>query len=106
MQFYNVYVIELDKRVLNNKKFIEKNPDYQAGKPCVYVGQTAKSPEERFQQHKSGFRANRFVKKLGLKLKENIFKRHNPMTSRAQAESKEAWLAENLRKKGYAVWWN
>ena len=48
---HSIYVIELRKEVLSNKKFREKNPNYKPGKPCVYVGMTGKSPEERFQQH-------------------------------------------------------
>ena len=35
---HNVYVIELDMDVLYEPKFKKANPDYQAGKPCVYVG--------------------------------------------------------------------
>ena len=48
---YSIYVIELDKNILELKKFREENPNYIDGKPCVYVGYTSKSPEERFEQH-------------------------------------------------------
>ena len=48
MTTHNIYVIELDKEVLSKKKFREANPDYEEGKPCVYVGMTNKTPEERF----------------------------------------------------------
>lgn len=37
-----VSVIELDKDVLYESKFKKANPDYLAGKPCVYVGMTGR----------------------------------------------------------------
>jgi len=32
-------------------------------KACYYVGQTTHDPITRFQQHKMGYKANRYVKK-------------------------------------------
>ena len=62
--FY-VYMIHLSKEVLikdapdkgrwTSKKFIKKNPQYDLKskvKPCVYIGYTSISPEERYLQHK------------------------------------------------------
>jgi len=103
---YNVYVIELDKAVLGKRKFEEVNPDYDPAKPCVYVGQSAKKPEGRFQQHLAGEHANPLVKRYGVRLKPKLYEKYNPLPSRIKAESKEKWLAEKLRKKGYGVWWN
>ena len=40
-----VYVIELDKKVLEVKKFRKENSQYKKGNPCVYVGQTSKTPK-------------------------------------------------------------
>jgi hypothetical protein len=37
---HHVYVIELSKDVLFEPRFRKNNPDYRAGKPCVYVGMT------------------------------------------------------------------
>jgi len=37
---YHVYVVELSNDVLFNARFMRSNPDYQLGKPCVYVGMT------------------------------------------------------------------
>lgn len=103
---YNLYVIELDKDVLDVKKFRDANSDYIDGYPCVYVGQTAKSPDDRFDQHKSGIKANRYAKKYGLRLRYKLFEQYNPIATRKEAEYKEALLGEHLRKKGFAVWWN
>ena len=103
MSQYSVYVIELDKAILSSRKFRAKNPNYVTGKPCVYVGKTVRTPEERFQQHKRGYRAARFVKRFGIRLKPRLFAKYNPMT-RKQADEMEPELARRLRKRGYAVW--
>lgn len=103
---YNLYVIDLDKDVLSVKKFRDANPDYIEDYPCVYVGQTAKDPDDRFDQHKAGIKANRYAKKYGLRLRYKLFEKYNPIATREEAEYKEELLAEHLRKRGFAVWWN
>ena len=103
---YNIYVIDLDKEVLNIKKFREMNPNYINDYPCVYVVQTAKSPDDRFDQHKAGIKANRYAKKYGLSLRYKLFEKYNPISTRKEAEYKEELLGEHLRKRGFAVWWN
>ena len=103
---YNVYVIKLDKEVLESKKFREKNPHMKPRLACYYVGQTTHNPETRFKQHKAGYKANRFVKKYGLKLVPRKFKKLNPIKKREEAEKIERWLTEKLRKKGHGVWSN
>jgi|TARA_B100000315_G_C14559401_1_gene579769 predicted GIY-YIG superfamily endonuclease len=100
MTTHNIYVIELDKEVLEKKRFKEANPDYIEGNPCVYVGMTSKSPEERFKQHKEGYRASRIVKKFGVRLKPRQYESHNPM-SRDEASEMEFEKARRLRKKGW-----
>ena len=98
-----IYVIELDKAVLSKKKFREANPDYEEGKPCVYVGMTGKSPEQKFQEHKSGYKSNGFVKQFGTKLKPRQYESLNPMTY-VEACKMEVEKARRLRQRGYAVW--
>ena len=105
MTTYNIYVIELDKKVLERNRFKEANPDYIEDKPCVYVGMTSKSPEERFKQHKEGRRAARFVTQFGIRLKPRQYESHNPM-SRDEASEMEFEKARRLRKKGWGVWVN
>ena len=78
---YNIYVIDLDKDVLSIKKFRDMNPDYMDDYPCVYVGQTAKSPDDRFDKHKAGIHANRYAKKYGLRLRYKLFEQYNPIFS-------------------------
>jgi len=100
---YSVYVIELKPDVLEDKKFREANPDHDPAKACLYVGMTGLDPKERFENHKRGHRGNKYVKKHWLYLRPRLFQKYNPMT-RAEAETKEVELAEELRAKGYAVW--
>ncbi|MBU0498342.1 MAG: GIY-YIG nuclease family protein [Candidatus Thermoplasmatota archaeon] len=103
---YNVYVIELDKEVLLSKKFREKNPRMKTRLACYYVGQTSHDPETRFEQHKAGYKANRFVKRYGMRLVPRKFRKYNPIEKREDAEILEQWLARKLRKKGHGVWSN
>ena len=99
---HNVYVVELDKKVLKNAKFAKANPNHKWWKPCVYVGMTGLTPEERFENHKKGYRASKWVRDYGKRLKPRLYKRYNPMT-RSEAEKMEKELARRLRKRGYAV---
>jgi len=61
---YHVYVVELSDDVLLNARFMRSNPDYQQGKPCVYVGMTGLDPDVRFDKHKAGIQANRYVQEF------------------------------------------
>ena len=74
MKQYYVYVIELDEKVTTHKKFRLKNPNYIRGNGCVYVGQSARKPEIRFEQHKEGYKANYFAKLYGIKLLPVFYK--------------------------------
>src|SRR4029077_3347782 len=54
---YYVYVIELSKRVFTeNARFRAANPQFNGVLECLYVGMTSKTPAQRFQQHKTGYR--------------------------------------------------
>jgi hypothetical protein len=112
---YQVYVVELSRRVFNeNARFRAANPQFNGVLECLYVGMTSKTPAERFKQHKTGY-----INKKGHKLSANIVEKYGsylrpslydhlnlkPMT-RDAALLMEAKLAWDLRKKGYAVWFN
>lgn len=100
---HNVYVVELDPAVLNLARFRRSNPERDMLKPCVYVGMTGLSPEERFAKHKAGVRANRYVQRYGLRLLPQLYAYANPMPYGAAREM-EVELAIALREQGYAVW--
>jgi hypothetical protein len=60
MAKYSVYVIELDPEVRQIQKFRNRNPAMNPLKPCFYVGSTWRTPDERYDQHKQGYKANRY----------------------------------------------
>ena len=59
---HSVYVVELHKDVLYDRRFVAANPRFDRFLPCVYVGATGLTPEQRFANHKAGRQANRFVR--------------------------------------------
>jgi len=71
---YNVYVIELSRDVLQHSKFVDANPYMRADKPCVYVGSTYLTPEERYQQHLDGYKSNRYAHEYAIQLKPRLYK--------------------------------
>ena len=100
---HSVYVVELSSDVLNEARFRKSNPGYVLGKPCVYVGMTGLSPDERFDKHKAGIKANRFVRLYGLRLLPHLYEVYNPMPYEAAREM-EVELGIGLREDGYGVW--
>ena len=103
---YYIYIIELDKSVGTINKFRKENSQFLLGSQCFYVGQSAKSPEVRFKQHKNGYKANRYAKKYGLKLVPQLYEKYNPIPTRKDAEELEEYVAQKLRKQGFGVWYN
>lgn len=89
-QLYYVYVIELSDEV---------GPRVEPSKPCVYVGQSAVTPEERFQQHLDGYKSSRYVRSFGVKLKPRLYRNYGPYLTRDESVDAERRLAERLRRK-------
>jgi hypothetical protein len=115
MATYCVYVIELSKKVFSeNRKFREANPQFNGVLECLYVGMTSKTPKERFEQHKTGYRnkkgvnlSSSIVRKYGLYLRPSLYEHYNKKgLTREQALELEKKLSMELRKMGYAVWFN
>jgi hypothetical protein len=112
---YRVYVIELSKRVFTeNTRFRLANPQFNGVLECLYVGMTSKTPQERLHHHKSGYRNQKghklsanIVQKYGRYLRPSLYDHINskPM-NRQQALLMEKKLALDLRRQGYAVWFN
>ncbi|MBN1893125.1 hypothetical protein JW906_01470 [bacterium] len=100
---HNVYVVELDPSVHENARFAAANPGCSTDLPCVYVGLTGMTPEERFERHKAGIQASYFVKRYGLRLLPDLYGHLNPMPYDAARDMEEE-LAEDLRREGYGVW--
>ena len=90
---FSVYVVELDPCAAADP-----------GIGCVYVGETALPPQERWWRHKAGGRtASRVVTRFGRCLRPDLVEGVGPFNSRAQAEVAEATLAAKLRHQGYVV---
>ena len=111
---YTIYVIELSKRVFTeNAKFRNANPQFNGVLECLYVGMTSKSPKERFLQHKSGYRnkkgykiSSNIVEKYGTYLRPSLYNHIDPFFNRAEALIAEEQISLELRREGYAVWFN
>ena len=102
---HNVYVVELSKEVLDEKKFLKSNPGYVRGMPCVYVGMTGHDPDHRFDQHKAGIKSNKYAMKYGIRLMPEIYANLNPMPY-GDAQYMEVDLAIRLQQLRYGVWQN
>jgi hypothetical protein len=100
---HHVYVVELDAAVMNDRRYARANPDWDATRPCLYVGMTGLTPELRFARHKAGVKANRYVQQFGLRLLPQLYAYANPMPYGAAREM-ELELADGLRAERYAVW--
>lgn len=72
----------------------KKRPGY-----ALYVGRTIRKPEVRFQQHKDGFKASKYVRKYGICLLPELYEHLNPMSS-AESIELEVNIAEALKKAG------
>jgi hypothetical protein len=112
---YCVYVIELSKKVFTeNWKFRSANPQYNGVLECLYVGMTSKAPADRLEQHKTAYRnkkghklSSNIVFKYGTYLRPTLYNEINlKKMTRQEALKMEAKLSWDLRKKGYAVWFN
>jgi predicted GIY-YIG superfamily endonuclease len=93
---YTVYIVELSRDCVKQ--------------PCalapLYVGQTAHTPEERFQQHKAGgLLAAKKVYLFGKHLRRDLMKGIGPFPTRREAEKAERQVAEALQKRGHRVFW-
>lgn len=78
----------------------------------VDVGMTSRTPQERFQQHRTGYRnakglklSSEIVRKYGRYHRPSLYRDIGPF-SRAEALEEEKGLTLELRRKGYAVWSN
>ena len=99
---HSVYVILLDNVVAKHSSIVQLNPKRDPFKPCVYVGMTGLPVDERFENHKNGYKSARLVRKYGVRLLPEMYEHLNPMPYEHAAQM-EKDLAEDLRIQGYAV---
>lgn len=65
----------------------------------IYVGQTARDPDQRFDQHKAGYKASGAVRRFGVQLLPDIVAHLNPV-ARWEAVELEAAIAVALTGAG------
>ena len=99
---HHVYVVLLSVEAARLKDVRAANPDRDPARPCLYVGMTGLTPEERFANHKSGLKAAKVVQQYGIRLLPEFYELYNPMPFEAAVEM-ERELAEDLRAQGYTV---
>ena len=104
---YTVYVVELREDAwTNSRKLRDENPRGSLSQPCVYVGYTGKTPEERFEDHRGGGRLSApLVHRYGVRMRPDLFGDTSAeITTTAEAEAAERAHAERLRSMGLRVW--
>jgi hypothetical protein len=89
-----VYVIELDRAAGRRR-----DPRI----PWLYVGSSARSPERRFEQHLSGYRSARLVKRFALRLRPDLYEDLEPVRSSLAAVEAEAERARELAACGFVA---
>jgi hypothetical protein len=93
---YSIYVIELSRDCTKERCSLAP----------LYVGQTAHSPEHRFEQHKAGGKLSAAKPRLfGVKLRYDLMKGIGPCSTRTEAEAMERAVAEALERRGHRVFW-
>ena len=90
---YTIYIINL---------IDESAPDPAPGK-WVYVGETSKTPEERFDEHKNGIRDNKAAREYGRDLNYELMKDIPQVRFKLDSKCLEAQTGEELRGRGYVV---
>ena len=65
----------------------------------LYVGETSRDPDIRFDQHKTGYKASRWVNRFGVRLLPDLVGHLSPLR-RWEAVELEAALAEELARGG------
>jgi hypothetical protein len=99
---HSVYVVLLGPAAGRLRTVRAVNPGRDPKKPCVYVGMTGLTPEERFANHKAGIKDAWVVQRYGLRLLPELYQHLNPMPFEAAVQM-EVDLAEDLRRAGYTV---
>ena len=90
---YTIYVINLEET--------PDEPDDSRG--SIYVGQTALSKEERFENHKNGHKGSKWVKKYGIDINEELCESSPQVRTLQEAEDLEAKAASQLEEDGWTV---
>src|SRR5206468_13001325 len=99
---HSVYVVMLANAVAKHPSILRVNPQRDQLKPCVYVGMTGLPVDQRFENHKNGYKSALVVKKYGVRLMPELYQHLNPMPLEGAAQM-EIELAADLRTAGYTA---
>lgn len=89
-----VYVIELDRTAGRRR-----DPRI----PWVYVGSSARKPEERFEQHRRGYKSSGLVKRFALRLRPDLYEDLGAFRGSKQACRAELARARELADCGFVA---
>jgi hypothetical protein len=92
-EVYTIYIINL----------VDESGSDPAPRKWVYVGETSKTPEERFDEHKNGTRDNKDAREHGRDLNYDLMKDIPQVRFRQDSQWLEADTGEKLRSRGYVV---
>jgi len=92
-EVYTIYIINL----------VDESGSDPAPDKWVYVGETSKTPEERFDEHKNGTRDNKAAREHGRDLNYDLMKGIPQVRFRQDSKWLEADTGEKLRDGGYVV---
>ena len=90
---YTIYIINL----------VDESGSDPSPRKWVYVGETSKTPEKRFDEHKNGIRANKDAREHGRDLNYDLMKRIPQVRFKQDSKWLEAHAGEKLRDCGYKV---
>jgi hypothetical protein len=71
--------------------------------PWVYVGSSARSPEERFAQHRRGYKSARLVKRFALRLRPDLYQDLGSFGGSKSASAAEVERARELAACGFVA---
>jgi hypothetical protein len=89
-----VYVIELTREAGRRR-----DPRL----PWLYVGSSSRSPEQRFEQHVSGYKSARLVKRCALRLRPDLYEDLAPLRASREAVRAEQRRARELADCGFVA---
>lgn len=92
-------------KVANRVYVIELKPAAGARRdpriPWVYVGSSARRPEDRFEQHKRGYKSARLVKRHWLRLRPDLYEDLEPIRGKRAVVEAEKARARELAGAGF-----
>jgi len=95
-------IVDVKARHHHRVYVVRLNHPRAKGRECFYVGMTGLPLEQRFANHKRGYKGSRVVEKYGVALAPEWFE-GIPAMPYEEAARAEPTLADDLRDLGYLV---